>query len=68
MNDAFTMLRSLIPATQKEKLTKLKTLRLTTSYISHLSRHMLLGKKDIKNDIHVILIDEHFSGNRVEKM
>lgn len=45
VNTAFTILRTLIPTEPKDrKLSKIETLRLASSYISHLGTQLLAGK------------------------
>lgn len=44
MNSAFAVLRTLIPTEPVDrKLSKIETLRLATSYISHLSTQLIAG-------------------------
>ncbi|XP_022080148.1 basic helix-loop-helix transcription factor scleraxis-like [Acanthaster planci] len=48
VNSAFTTLRDLIPTEPKNrKLSKIETLRLATSYISHLGTLLLVGDEEI---------------------
>ncbi|XP_069681302.1 transcription factor 15-like isoform X2 [Periplaneta americana] len=47
VNSAFTMLRTLIPTEPADrKLSKIETLRLASSYISHLGTQLLAGPVD----------------------
>ena len=49
VNSAFTTLRDLIPTEPKNrKLSKIETLRLATSYISHLGTLLLVGDEEIE--------------------
>jgi len=47
VNSAFTMLRTLIPTEPADrKLSKIETLRLASSYISHLGTQLLAGTRE----------------------
>ncbi|GFG36810.1 hypothetical protein Cfor_08645 [Coptotermes formosanus] len=47
VNSAFTMLRTLIPTEPADrKLSKIETLRLASSYISHLGTQLLAGRQE----------------------
>jgi hypothetical protein len=47
VNSAFTVLRTLIPTEPADrKLSKIETLRLASSYISHLGAQLLAGRQE----------------------
>lgn len=67
VNSAFTALRDLIPTEPKNrKLSKIETLRLATSYISHLGTVLLVGDEGIDHPcMHQSLLRGSDSGPRV---
>ncbi|RZC37477.1 HLH domain containing protein [Asbolus verrucosus] len=64
VNTAFSTLRTLIPTEPKDrKLSKIETLRLASSYISHLGTQLLAGPID-QPCLRLAKIDEDSSNNR----
>lgn len=56
MNSAFSTLRTLIPTEPKDrKLSKIETLRLASSYISHLGTQLVAGKFEFRAAVAAIL-------------
>ncbi|XP_017777617.1 PREDICTED: transcription factor 15 isoform X2 [Nicrophorus vespilloides] len=69
VNSAFSLLRNLIPTEPKDrKLSKIETLRLASSYISHLGTQLIAGPIDqpcLRISRHVMDNEQHNSRNSV---
>lgn len=59
VNSAFSTLRTLIPTEPKDrKLSKIETLRLASSYISHLGTQLMAGK--FFDKLKILTFHRHF--------